>query len=447
MKKKLANTLVALALLVGMWGAFTYYDRRKSRETPRIETSVVEKIFSLDSKHVQSVTFRPRDGEVVTCRREGETWTILEPRKLRADPNTFSSFLSSLTTASVDEVVDPHPANLKDFGLDPPAFRLEVSTDAKPEKLTLLLGDETPTGGGIYAQVAGNPRVVTLASYLKSSLEKKLDDLRDKRAVTLDADQLQRIEVQSKGKSYTLVKNPEGVWDLVLPPPVRADRFSVDGLVSQLRNLSMQTIVAEDKKKTESYGFAAPELRVQLSGPGGNQTLVLGKKEKKDGNRYFAMNSALAPVFSLGSDFLAQFQKDPADLRAKDLFSFSTFEVKRVEVETPKGPRVLEQQKDNQWKQTVPGPKTLPSAKVDMVLNRLRDLRAESFPKLGDLAQFGLTKPAYRFKVQFGDKNRTETVEAARVGDHVYARLSTDSLPCELSKTALDDLEKALNDL
>ena len=76
-----------------------------------------------------------------------------------------------------------------------------------------------------------------------------------------------------------------------------------------------------------------------------------------------------------------------------------------------------------------------------------RDLRADSFPKGGSLADFGLAKAGYRFNVQSGEKNTTEVVEAAKSDDHVYARRSTDPLPSELSKTALDDVEKSLGEL
>lgn len=447
MKKKLLKTLAALILLGAMWGGYTYYDLRKGREGPKVATPTEEKILSLDGQHVQSIALTPRSGEAVACRREGGTWTIVEPHKLQADQTNLSALVSSLTSATVEEVVDAHPASVKEFGLDPPAFSLEVSTDAKPAKLTLNLGDETPTSGGIYAQVAGSPRVFTLASYLKSSLEKSLFDLRDRHALTLDADRIQKIEADSKGKKWTLSKNPEGVWDLVLPPAVRADRFTVEGLISELRGLSMQTIVSEEKKNTSAYGFGAPELRLQVTSPDGSQTLILGKKEGKDANRYYAVNSVLPQVFTVGSDFLTQFTKKPEDLREKDLFAFSSFEVKRVEVDTPKGHRVFEEQKNNQWKQTAPSAKSVSNDKMDTFLNRLRDLRADSFPQAGGLASFGLTKPAYRFNIQFGDKNQTEVVEASEAGDHVYARRSTDELPCELKKTALDDVEKALNDL
>jgi hypothetical protein len=444
MKKKYLNTLVALALLAGMWVGFTYWEKRKGSESAKTETAPQERIFPVESGHVQSFTLRPRDGEPVTCRREGGKWAIVEPKKLAADESSISGLLNSLTGATLTQVVDEKPANLKEYGLDRPALSVEVSTDAKPEKLVLLLGDETPTGGGVYAQVAGKPRVITLHGYLKSSLDKKVFDLRDKRAVTLAAGDLQRIEVESKGKHWTLVKNPEGVWDLELPPAVRADRFTTEGLVNRLQNLSIESVVAEDKKNMAKYGFGQPELSARLSGPGVSQTLLVGKKE---GERYYAVNSALELIFMLDASFVSELQKDPNDLRDKNLFSYSAYEVKRLEVDTPAGSRVFERQPQNKWKQTAPAAKDVPTDKLETLLNNLRDLRAESFPKGQSLESYGLKKPTHRFKAQFGDKNESEIVEATQVGDHVYARRSTDPVACEVSKAALEAVEKAIKEL
>jgi hypothetical protein len=443
--KRYLNTTIAIAILGALYAGFTYWDKRKSSEPAKAESSTTsEKVFSVDASHVQSLTVRPRSGDAVVCRREGATWTITEPRKLAADQSAVSSLLTSLTGATIDQVVDPNPASLKDFGLETPSLTLEVTTNAKPDKVTLLLGDDTPTSGGVYAQVAGNPRVVTLPSYLKSSLDKKVFDLRDKRILTLAAGQVNRIEVAAKAKRWTLAKNPEGIWDLILPPAVRADRFAAEGIASRLENGTMQTVAAEDKKSAGKYGFGAPEVTIHVSGAGAAQTLTLGKKE---GSRYYAMNSTLDPVFTLDSSFLSDFQKDPADLRAKDLFTFSAFEVKHLEVTTPSGTRTFDKQPQNKWKQTAPAAKDVPAEKVEALLGKLRDLRADSFPSGDKLDQYGLTKPAYRFKAQFGDKNETESVEAAKAGDHVYARRSTDILASEVAKTALDDIEKALKEL
>ena len=445
MRKQYWNTLVALALLGALWAGFRYYDKRKAREAEKTESKPAEKVLSVESDHIRSFTLTPRDGEAFTLARDGKTWVISEPRQLAADQTAVSSWLGSLTSATIDDVVDAHPSNLKDYGLDPPASLIEVSTEAKPANFTLRLGDQTPTSSGVYAQLAGNPRVVSLPSYDKSSLEKTLFDLRDKRAVTLDIDQISRIEARSKDKRWTLEKNPDGVWDLALPPPVRADRSSVDSIVSQLRNLTMQAVVSEDKKEPGKYGLDSPTLRVTMKAPQDTQILVLGKK---DGERYDAMNSALDPIFTVDNYFLTQLQKDPADLRDKALFSFSTFDVKHLEIDTPKGHWAFEQQ-NNKWKETQPKANDVPNNKMDTLVNAVHALRADSFPKASaaDLAAFGLNKPAYSFKVQFGDKKQTEIVQAAKVGDKVYARRDTDPLPSQLAATALDDIEKALGEL
>ena len=445
MRKQYWNTLVAIVLLGALWVGFRYYDKRKARQAEKSESKPAEKVLAVESGHIQSFTLKPRDGEAFTCTREGKSWLISEPQKLAADQTAVSSWLGSLTSATIDDVVDAHPSSLKDYGLDPPATLIEVSTEAKPESFTLRLGDQTPTSSGVYAQIAGNPRVVSLPSYDKSSLEKTLFDLRDKRAVSLDTDQISRIEAQFKDKHWTLEENPDGVWDLTLPPPVRADRSSVDSIVSQLRNLTMQAVVAENKKELSKYGLESPTLRVTMKASQDTQTLVLGKK---DGERYDAMNSALDPIFTVESYFLTQFQKDPADLRDKALFSFFTFDVKSLEVDTPKGHWAFEKQ-NNKWKETQPKAKDVPNDKMEALLNSVHALRADSFLKASaaDLAAFGLNRPPYSLKVQFGDKKQTETVQAAKVADKVYARRDTDPLPSQLPSSALDDIEKALGEL
>jgi Domain of unknown function (DUF4340) len=443
MKKKYLNTLIALAVLAALWGIFAYVGRKKTGEAEKGKTAPEQKIFSVARDHITSFTLKPRDGKPITCARQGKAWLITEPRKLTADSSAVDGFLNSLVDASTDEVVDEHPASLKEFGLDPPEETIDITTDTKPSDFTLQLGSATPTNQGLYAKVGGQERVITLASYMKGSLEKSLFDLRDKRIVTLTSGQIERIAVTSEKGSYTLVKNPEGVWDLMVPPPVRADRFTVEGLADGLGSASMQSIVAENKKNLGSYGFSNPTMTLHLSGPGGGQTLVVGKKQ---GSQYYAMNTAVEPVFTVGSDFLSQFQKDASDLRSKDLFTFSTFEVNKLIVDGPNGHRVFEQNK-SKWNETAPESKEEPGAKVETLLDNLRGLSAISFPQKHDLAAYGLAKPTYTFQVQYGEQNKTQTVEIAKAGDHIYARRSTDLVPSELSKDAFDAVEKALGAL
>jgi hypothetical protein len=446
MNKKYLQTLIALAVLAGLWGIFTYYGRKKPAASSESKSAESKKILPVKNNQIVSFTVTSTGEKPVTCTRDGNTWQITEPAKLAADSSTIGSFLTSLTSAVPDEVISEQPGGLKEFGLDTPAATIEVKTDATPKEFTLRLGSSTPTNNGVYAQVGGEQQVITLASYLKDSLEKKLFDFRNKKVVTLARDSIRRVEVTSKNDSYRLVKNADGIWDLMLPPPVRADHFAAEGLVDELGNASMQSVVAETRKDLGRYGFSNPTMTIHLTGDTGGETLVLGKK---DGSNYYAMNSAVGPVFTLGSDFLTQFQKQPSDLRSKDLFTFSTYEANQITLQGPKGRQVFVHHKNDKWEQTEPASMEVSNDKIQTLLQDLRNLSAQSFPKKNptDLASYGLTKPEYTVQVQYGENKKTETVQISQAGGNVYARQTTDLVPAELSKDAITSLQKDLDAL
>jgi len=180
MNKKYLQTLVALAVLAGLWGIFTYVGRKKPAASSEKKSAPSQKIFPAKKDQIVAFTVTPSGGKPVTCTLNNKTWQITEPEKLPADSSTIDSFLGSLTSATPSEVVSEQPGDLKEFGLDPPDTTIEVKTNATPQEFTLRLGSSTPTNDGIYAQVAGQQRVFTLASFLKGSLEKNLFDFRNK---------------------------------------------------------------------------------------------------------------------------------------------------------------------------------------------------------------------------------------------------------------------------
>lgn len=446
MNKKYLQTLIALAVLAGLWGIFTYYGKKKPTANSKENSAASKKILPVKNGQIVSFTVTEAGGKPVACSRNGKNWEITGPLKLAADSSAVDSFLSSLTGATPSETVSEQGGDLKEFGLNPPEATIEVKTNAKPAEFTLRLGSSTPTNSGIYAQVAGQPRVFTLASDLKASLEKNLFDFRNKQVVTLAGDSIRRMDVTSKKGGFQLVKNADGIWDLMLPPPVRADHFTVQGLVDELGSASMKSVVAEKKRDLGRYGFSKPTMTIHLTGDTGAETLILGKK---DGSDYYAMNTAVGPVFTLGSDFLTQFQKQPSDLRSKDLFTFSTYEAKKVTVKGPKGQRVFVQHKNSKWEQTEPASMEVKGDKMQTLLQDLRDLSAQSFPKKNatHLAAYGLDKPEYTVQVQYGDHNKVQTVQISQVKGNVYARRSTDLVPAELSKDAITNLQKDLDAL
>src|ERR1019366_4329846 len=99
-------------------------------------------------------------------------------KPLSADQDAASSMVSALSSLNADKLVEDKAADLKPYGLGLPTLDITVTKkDGKTNQV--LVGDDTPNGSGAYAKLAGDPRVFTIATYVKSSLDKRPDDLRD----------------------------------------------------------------------------------------------------------------------------------------------------------------------------------------------------------------------------------------------------------------------------
>src|SRR2546428_13860186 len=166
--------LIAVVLLAALGGA-TWWSNKKEAAAIKSPADAATKLISIPDDQFQEIKINRSTGEKLRLRRENGKWRIEEPNPLPADQDAMGSMVSSLSSLSADKVVEEKAADLKPYGLDHPA--LDVSVVKKDGKaVELLIGDDTPTGSGSYAQLAGDAKVVTLASYTKSSLDKKPDD-------------------------------------------------------------------------------------------------------------------------------------------------------------------------------------------------------------------------------------------------------------------------------
>ena len=87
----------------------------------------------------------------------------------------------------------------------------------------LLVGDDTPTSSGAFAKLDGDPKVYTIASYTKTSIDKPAKDLRDKRLLMFDTEKLVRVELSAKNTVTEFAKNNQNEWQILKPKPYRAD--------------------------------------------------------------------------------------------------------------------------------------------------------------------------------------------------------------------------------
>lgn len=441
---KLRGLFIALMALGLVVGTLYLAGKRKAKTDAAEAGKTSEKLFSVQADDIQQVTLQPASGDKVTLDREGDKWKISEPAGVRADEWAASSVVTTLGSLSVDQMIADAPGALKEYGLDPPQAAVQFRTKTGAQ-YTLLIGESTPTGGGVYVKAENQPRVVTVSSYAKTDLTKSLFELRDKSVLKLDSGSASRIWLANKSGKIELVKNADN-WELAAPASGRLDQAAVNDLIRGISDAKMQgaesTPSKDDPKVNAKLGLASPEITVKAQDASGAHELAISAEE--DGKRY-ARSSDQPVVFVVASDLATALSKSAADLRNKDLFEMDSWTASHLDAATPEAHVVLDKPKD-QW--TGSDPKKVPDGvAVGDLLEKLKAIRADSFPAPAAASKFGLDQPVLKVQVTWGEKKQQETVEFGMAGSKAYARRLGDPAVCEIAADKLTDARDAVNKL
>ena len=86
------------------------------------------------------------------------------------------------------------------------------------------MGDDTPTGSGAYAKLAGDPRVFTIGSFVKTSLDKNAERPARQAPAQLSIPTSSRAwSCRPRAQPVEFGKNGQSEWQILKPRPLRAD--------------------------------------------------------------------------------------------------------------------------------------------------------------------------------------------------------------------------------
>ncbi len=422
---------VATAVLIILGGLWYWSQHRKpSEDTSKSDTAPA--ILKLDQNSVTRVELTKKDSAPVILEKSSGDWQITAPKPLRADQSAVSGLVSTLATLNSERLVEDKAANLAQYGLASPALQVDVAEkDNKSQKL--LIGDDTPTGGAVYAMLAGVSRVFTIASYTKTSLDKSLNDLRDKRLITLAADKISRVELLKKSEEIEFGRNHDE-WQILKPKPLRADSTQVGDLVRQLTEAKMDTSSADAADASAAFEKAAPVATAKVADESGTQQLEIRKAKAKDD--YYAKSSVVEGAFKVDSALGKAVDKKLDDFRNKSLFDLGYTSPNKIEIHNGQQNLFLTRGsagEDDWWSNG----KKVDAGKVSELVSKLRDLSATAF------VESGFSTPSVDLIVTSNDGKRVETVSIAKSGDGYLAQRKGERTLYKLSASAVDDLLKA----
>ena len=430
---KIHSLIISACILLVLSGVLYWSNRHKPGESTKISADTPPAILKLDEASITKLELKKKDGQpVLLAKANSGEWQITKPEPLRADQSTVSSMLSTLASLNSERVIEEKAADLKTYGLDAPKLEVDVSEkDGQSQKL--LLGDDTPASGGAYAMLAGKPQVYTLASYNKSSLDKGLNDLRDKRLLPANADKVSRVELLRNGQDLEFGRNKDE-WQILKPRPLRADSTQVSDLVRQLTEAKMDVSAASGKEAESAFRKGSRLAVAKITDEAGTQELEV----RKDKDTYYGRSSAVAGVYKVDSEVGKAVDKGLDDFRSKKLFDFGYDQPNKIDLRSTKSYALARSGTSEDW--WLNG-KKMDAASVDSLVSKLRDLSADKFP------ESGFSNPTIDVTVTSQDGKRTEKVEIAKSGDGYIAKRENEPALYHLGASSVDDLVKAADEL
>lgn len=428
---KFRGLIAAAVVLLILAGVLYWSQHRKTPDTTASTASTSPAILKVDPATVTSLTVKLKGAQPVTLVRSGAQWQITSPGTFPADDSTVSGMLSNLAPLNSESVVEDHATNLGEFGLIEPSVELGIT--GKDNKTTrLMLGDDAPTGDGVYVSVAGDPRVFTASSALKTSVSKSLSDLRDKRLLPVDASSVSSIDLTRKGEDIAFARIQSG-WQIEKPKSYQADSFQVDDLLQQLTSAKWDGSVASDDA-AKSFAHAEPVATVKLTGSFGNDTLDL----RKDKENYYAKSSAVAGTWKVDSTTASGLDQALShgidDFRNKQLFDFGYSDPEKIEYHSGPTNLVLTHTENAWWSDG----KKMDPLSVELLVTALRNLTANKF------VDSGFATPLIAITVTSNGGKKVEKVEMQKSGDGAIAKREDDASFYSLDTAAINSLTNAI---
>jgi hypothetical protein len=419
--------LIAVVLLAVLGGLYIWSNKRQdaAARTPAADTTT--KLLTIPDDQFQEIRLK-RGADTLALVRDNGKWRITAPQAYPADPDATSSLMTSLGSVSADKLIDDKATDLAQFGLDNPT--LDVSVVRKDGKTNeLLIGADTPTNSGSYAKLAGSDtRVFTVASFVKTGIDKSLNDLRDKRLMTFDQDKITRVQLQAKGPAVEFGKSNNNEWQILQPRPLRADSTQIDSLIGKLKDAKMD-LANPDADAAKKFAGGTKIATATVTDSGGSQTLEV--RQDKD-HTYYAKSSAVEGVFKIPGDVGDAVNKSLDDFRNKKLFDFGFSDPTQLDI-VNNGTASYSKSGDK-W---MSGGKTMDNSTVQTLIDRLRDLSADKFVEQGG------GQPVFTASVTSNGGKRVEKVAITKQGEQYFAQRDGEQGIYELAAKSVVDLREA----
>ena len=409
------TTLILAAVLVVLAAVVRFFENRGAQKEAAAEKA--GRLVDIESEDIVKMALHTGEETLVLEKDDRGDWRLTSPLEAKADSYEAESLADNFSSLRIHRVVEEEAADLATYEI--PKKEVSLWVNGKEEPVRILVGMENPIDNSLFAKRGDDPRVVLIAGYLKSTLDKKLFDFRQKDIFRFETGDVRSVRVRAPGVAWEAALEEDG-WFLKSPIKAMASKSRIEGLLDALSSLRAEEFVSEDKKTGDlrRFGLERPAYEAALSLPAAGEDLVFALN--KDGETLYATASRSNKIISFEGSVLEDFERKVDEIREKKVADFYSWEAVRVAVR--KGEFSLTAAKENvgdeeKWLLDTENNDPANRYKVEDFIRRVERLEAVGFiDRPGPLARHGLEPPEAEIRIWTRDPAGKEVERTWFVG-------------------------------
>lgn len=447
---KFKATIILLAIFIALL-AFVLVFEKKSKEKEKLKAQE-EKLVQLTSADVQKIMFK-KEGETLSFKKDDKgEWLITEPMEVKADTYEANQLAENFSDLRIERVVEKEAKDLKKYQIPQKEISLWVKDKDQPTKV--LIGMANPLDNTFFAQKEGDKRVVLLSSSLKSILDKKLFDFRQKEIFKFETGDIKGIKLQAPETKWEAQKKEED-WFFEKPLLAMAKASKIENILGTLSNLKAKEFVSEEKKPEElkKFGLEKPEYNITLAMPLANKEVTFFFHKDKD--KTYATTSLSTKIIVPESDVFLDLDKKIDELRENKVSVFNSWQANKLWLRKGELNLTMVKNPNDKWTFERTKAEEADSSKVETFIRKIESLESKEFidnPK--GLSAYGLDKPLAEVKIwtkEEGEKPKVKMIHVLigkedKEKKQVTVKNSSLNYLFSVDSTFLDEFPKELKD-
>ena len=428
--------LIFLGIFILMAVFYYFYEYKGGQQRQeREELGKKVLVFSPDSLESFNIVAIKQDSsaaDTVSLSMAQGRWRLNYPVAADTDSQAVARLFSAAANASMNRVVEDSAGDLSMFGLEEPRLTFEVLPLNAETPLRLFLGNKNPDESYIYAANSERPhRVILLNTWLFSDLHKSPHDLRDKKVLHFQNEQVEKLVLETAGKESLRLEREEGDWYLRAPLDAPADRDSVKAILKELEEAQADSFIDDPAViDPKTFGLSPPSLILKLfqENEQAVRLLYIGKRQSADGP-YYARREGQENVCLVEEALVNRLTPETSSLRDRRITRTPKDAITRFRLEySDRFVAALKSEKGD-WSLIEPDSTRADDSQVDGLLWDLKNLQAVSFvEELKPSLQRAFENPFLRLGYETDDSSAV-AVELTFAGSPeqdllVYVRVS-----------------------